>query len=141
MSESGGLFRTLKENQASYFLNYRLLYVHCVAKDHFEVSLAYLACVKMICREIHVSFVDKMNERGVALVPRIFDERNVDDDDIFKDATSPVLIRINSSQISEMAILSMKWSQTKVISSFEFRVEQVLGGILVFHEASMVLSA
>ena len=40
---------------------------------------------------IHV----KMNERGVVLVPRTVDERNVDD--IFKDATSPVLIRINSS--------------------------------------------
>ena len=39
-----------------------------------------------------------------------------------------------------MAILSMKWSQTKVVSSLEFRVEQVLGGILVFLEASMVLS-
>ena len=88
-------FRTLKENQASYFKNYRLLYIHCVAKDDFEISLAYPACVKMICREIHVSFVDKMNERGVALVPRTVDERNVDD--IFKDAASPVLICINSS--------------------------------------------
>lgn len=39
-----------------------------------------------------------------------------------------------------MAILSMKWSQTKVVSSLEFRGEQVLGGILVFLEASMVLS-
>ena len=39
-----------------------------------------------------------------------------------------------------MAILSMKWSQTKVVSSLEFRVEQVLGGILVFLEAAMVLS-
>ena len=38
-------------------------------------------------------------------------------------------------------MLSMKWSQTNVISSFEFRVEQVLGGILVFHEASVTLSA
>lgn len=72
-------FRTLKENQASYFKNYRLLYVHCVAKDDFEISLAYLACVKMICREIHVSFVDKMNERRVALVRRIVNECNVDD--------------------------------------------------------------
>ena len=59
--------RTLKENQASYFKNYRLLYVHCVAKDDFEISLAYLACVKMICREIHVSFVYKMKERGVVV--------------------------------------------------------------------------
>ena len=91
----GGLFSNIKENQASYFKNYRLLYIHCVAKDDFEISLAYVACVKMICREIHVSFVDKMNERRVALVPRIVDKRNVDD--IFKDATSPVLIRINSS--------------------------------------------
>ena len=92
----GGLFRTLKDqDQASYFKNYRLLYVHCVAKDDFEISLAYLACtVKMICREIHVSFVDKMNERRVALVPRTIDERNVDD--IFKDATNPVF-SINSS--------------------------------------------
>ena len=37
-------FRTLKENQASFFKNSTLLYVHCVAKDDFEVSSAACAC-------------------------------------------------------------------------------------------------
>ena len=37
-------FRTLKENQASFFKNSTLLYVHCVAKDDFEISSAASAC-------------------------------------------------------------------------------------------------
>ena len=59
-------FRTLKENQTSSFKNYRLLYVHCVAKDNFEISLIYLACVKMICRETHVNSCKNERKRSCA---------------------------------------------------------------------------
>ena len=62
MTIMAACFRTLKENQASYFKNFRLLYVHCVAKDDFEISLAYLACVKMICRFNSCKF-RRQNER------------------------------------------------------------------------------
>ena len=37
-------------------------------------------------------------------------------------------------------IVSLGYLWTKVVSSLEFRVERVLGGILVLLEASMVLS-
>ena len=41
---------------------------------------------------IHLSFIDKMNERRVALVPVVVDETIIDE--IFEDVKSPALIRI-----------------------------------------------
>ena len=87
--------RTIKQNQASFLKNSSLVYIHCVSKDDFLITLAHLSCVKLICREIHLSFIEKMNERRVALVPVVVDGRNIDD--IFKDLKSPALIRILSS--------------------------------------------
>ena len=70
-TQMAACFRTVKETQASFLKNSSLLYVHCVAKEEIDISLAHLTCVKMICREIHVSFVDKMKERPVALLPLV----------------------------------------------------------------------
>ena len=43
-TQMAACFRTVKENQ-----------------DDFEIMLAHLTCVKMICREIHVSFVNDVS--------------------------------------------------------------------------------
>ena len=39
-----------------------LLYIHCVSENDFHVSLTGIKCVELVCRQVHVSFVDK-NER------------------------------------------------------------------------------
>lgn len=52
------------ENQILYFHSYRLFYDHCFVNDDFEIIKNI-----MICQEIHESFVNKMNERPVVLVP------------------------------------------------------------------------
>ena len=87
--------RTVKQNQASFLKNLSLVYIHCMSKDDFQIGLAHFSCVKLICREIHLSFIDKMNERRVALMPVVVDGRKIDD--IFKDVKSLALIRILSS--------------------------------------------
>ena len=92
--------RTVKQNQASFLKNSSLVYVHCVSKDDFPIGLAHFSCVKPICREIHLSFIDKMNERRVALVPVVVDGTRIDE--IFEDVKSPALIRILSSCDTEV---------------------------------------
>ena len=49
--------------------NSPLLYVHCLSKDDYPVRPLGLSCVDLICRHAHVSFIDKMAERRVALIP------------------------------------------------------------------------
>ncbi|KAJ7386745.1 hypothetical protein OS493_006759 [Desmophyllum pertusum] len=76
--------------------------------------------MKLICREIHLSFVDKMNERHIALVPVVVDESKIDD--IFKDIKSPTLIRILSScdtEFSNECDLRDSCMSTQLIWSFE----------------------
>jgi len=94
--------RTVKQNQASFLKNSSLLYVHCVSKDDFPIGLAHFSCVKLICREIHLSFIDKMNERRVALVPVVVDDTKIDE--IFGEVKSPALIHILSSCDTEVRI-------------------------------------
>ena len=92
--------RTVKQNQASFLKNSTLVYVHCVSKDDFPIGLAHFGCVKLICREIHLSFIDKMNETRVALVPFVVDETKIDE--MFENVKSPALIRILSSCDTEV---------------------------------------
>lgn len=50
-------------------------------------NLALFSCVRLICRETYLSFIDKMNERRVALVLVLVDGSKIDD--IFKEVKSP----------------------------------------------------
>ena len=56
--------------------------------------------MKLICHEIHLSFIDKMNERHVELMPVAVDETRVDE--IFEEVKSLALIRILSSCDTEV---------------------------------------
>lgn len=66
MNIMAACFRTLPRESTIFFqeLSASLCSLCRKLKDDFEISLAFLACVKMICREIHVSFVDKMNGKA-----------------------------------------------------------------------------
>ena len=86
---------TVQLNLAESLQNSALLYVHCVSKVDFEVRLCNLLCINVICREVHVSFVDNLAERRVALVPK--HNGRVDVDNIFQNVDCPALISITSS--------------------------------------------
>ena len=50
-------------------------------------------CVSLVCREIHISHVERMDERRRALVPVVV--VNSPTDELFAGVRSPVLIRIS----------------------------------------------
>ena len=64
-------FNTIPGESASALQNCRMLYVHCISKENFIARPRDLSCVEFVCREVHVSFLDKMAERLVALLPEM----------------------------------------------------------------------
>ena len=71
--------QTSRSSTSSAFENNELVYIHCVSKENFNVTLKGFTCISLICREIHVSFVDAMDERRIALVPVTAENSAVDD--------------------------------------------------------------
>ena len=61
--------QTNSSSTASAFENNELAYIHCVSKENFGNTLKGFTCVSLICREVHVSFVETMDERRRAVVP------------------------------------------------------------------------
>ena len=72
-----------------------LVYVYCVSKEDFPVFPVGLGCVGLICRQVHVSFVDKMEERRISLIPLSNGRRRVEE--MFANVNKPVLIPVRSS--------------------------------------------
>ena len=62
-------FQASRSSTSSAFENNELVYIHCVSKGNFNVILKGFTFISLICRQIHVSFVDAMDERRIALVP------------------------------------------------------------------------
>ena len=67
------------QSSTSAFENNELVYIHCVSKENFSVTLKGFTCISLICREVHVTFVDAMDERRIALVPVTAENSAVDD--------------------------------------------------------------
>ena len=80
---------------ATVFQNSPLLYVFCVSKENFPTRPIGLPCVDLVCRQVHVSFVNKMAERRIALVP--LKNGRVGMEDVFSNVSSPVLISLRAS--------------------------------------------
>ena len=72
-----------------------LIYVHCVSQDEFEVVPVNMDCVILRCREVHVSFLDKMDTRRVALFLTQCENRRIDD--AFEGTRSPALVQVEAS--------------------------------------------
>ena len=51
-------FESSRCAKASAFSNTDLVYIYCVSKENFGVTLKGLTCVSLVCREVHVSYVD-----------------------------------------------------------------------------------
>ena len=79
-------FRTIRGKQASPLKENKLLFVHCVSKQPLVLIPDGLPCVELECREVHVSFMDSLNVRRIALFPSMF-----------VDCDSPTLVEVHSS--------------------------------------------
>ncbi|KAL9964400.1 hypothetical protein ACROYT_G028037 [Oculina patagonica] len=80
---------------ATVFQNTPLLYVYCICKEDFPVCPLGLPCVELVCRQVHVSFVDKMTERRISMVP--LNNGRVQMEDVFNNARSFALISLRTS--------------------------------------------
>ena len=80
---------------ATVFQNSPLLYVYCVSKEDSPVRPLGLPCIYLVCRQLHISFVDKMAERRISLVP--LKSGRIQVEDLFTTARSPVLITLRTS--------------------------------------------
>ena len=87
--------QTARGIMALAFKKSELVYLHCVSKEKFGVTLKGFTCISLICREAHVSYIEKMSERRQCLVPDVVEHQPVDA--LFEDQGTPLLVRINSS--------------------------------------------
>lgn len=89
------MFLTARGVTASAFKDVELLYVHCVSKEKFSVTLKGFSCVSLVCREAHVSYVENMRERRKCLVPDLVENQSVDI--LLEGRRTPPLVRVISS--------------------------------------------
>ena len=78
---------------ASAFKKAELVYIHCVSKEKFGVTLKGFSCVSLISREAHVSYIENMSEQRRCLVPDVVENQPVDV--LFEGQRTPLLVRIN----------------------------------------------
>lgn len=88
-------FSTIPGESASALQNCHMLYVHCISKENFIAQPRDLSCLELVCREVHVSFLDKMAERRVALLPASNGRHNVDV--LFASESTPALVTLKTS--------------------------------------------
>ena len=69
--------QTTRGIMALAFKKSELAYLHCVSKEKFGVTLKGFTCILLICREAHVSYIEKMSERS-CLVPDVVEHQPVD---------------------------------------------------------------
>jgi len=60
--EAMACFHTCLDSVASAFKSTKLVYIHCVSKENFAVAVKGFTCVSLVCREIHISYVESMDE-------------------------------------------------------------------------------
>ena len=86
-------FRTVRGTKA-LALDGHELYIHCVSKELFELVPFGFECVKIEC-ELHVSFLDSLDVRRIALCPSIVNGLKIEE--AFAECDSPTLIQMHSS--------------------------------------------
>ena len=72
--------QTARGIMALAFKKSELVYLHCVSKEKFGVTLKGFSntCISLICREAHMSYIEKMSERRRCLVPDVVEHQPVD---------------------------------------------------------------
>ena len=115
-------FNTIPGESASALQNCRMLYVHCISKENFIVRPRDLSCVELVCREVHVSFLGKMVERRVALLPASNGRLNVDV--LFTSESTPALVSLKTScdfTVKTIVIVQKQW-RTETNKNICYRV-------------------
>jgi hypothetical protein len=93
-------------HKASVLEGHNLLFVHCVSSEPMLLVPNGLSCVQFECREIHISFLDSLDIRRIAICPATVNGLKVDE--IFADCNSPALIEIHSSCVFRVSRLFKK---------------------------------
>ena len=88
------------------FKKSELVYLHCVSKEKFGVTLKGFTCISLICREAHVSYIKKMSEQQWCLVPDVVEHQPVDA--LFEDQGTSLLVRNNFSCDITVSVLVEK---------------------------------
>ena len=101
-------FVTVRAKTANALRNDRLLHVYCVSEEDFPVCPVGLSCVDLVCRQVHVSFVDKMEERRISLVPLSNGRLRVEE--MFANVNNPVLISVRLSCDLKVTIRKLSFS-------------------------------
>ena len=69
-----------------------LIHLHCVSNENFAVTVKGFTFVSLVCREVHISYVENICKRRRSLVPVVV--ANLPADELFAGVRSPELIRI-----------------------------------------------
>ena len=81
-------FTVVRGECATAFQNSPLLHVFCVSKEDFLTR-------PIVCRQAHVSFVNKMSERRISLIP--LKNGRVGMEDVFSNVSSPVWLSLRAT--------------------------------------------
>ena len=65
---------------------------HCVSNENFAVTVRGFTFVSLVCREVHISYVENICKRRRSLIPAVV--ANLPADELFAGVRSPELIRI-----------------------------------------------
>ena len=95
MHENMASFTVVRGERATAFQKSPLLYVFCVSKEDFPTHPIGLPYVNLVCRQVHVSFENKMSERRISLIP--LKNGRVGMEVAFSNVSSPVLISLRAS--------------------------------------------
>ena len=74
------------------FQGYDFIYIHCVSNENFAVTVKCFTFVSLVCRGVHISYVEIICKRRRSLIPAVV--ANLPADELFAGVRNPELIRI-----------------------------------------------
>ena len=69
-----------------------LIYIHCVSNENFAITVKGFTFVSLVCREVHIGYVENVCKRRRSLFPAVV--ANLPADKLFAGARGPELIGI-----------------------------------------------
>jgi hypothetical protein len=85
-------FRSIDGKNSLALDQNELFYVHCISTEHLDLIPDSIQCMSVRCREIHISFTNKLDDRRIALC-----FESAVDGKIEAETNSPVLIKVKAS--------------------------------------------
>ena len=69
-----------------------LIYIHCISNENFAVTVKGFTFISLVCREVHISYVENICKRRRSVIPAVV--ANLPADELFTGVRGPELIRI-----------------------------------------------